>query len=235
MYKNDCLGCDYFYHAKINNMATKQDAAAKGSKSTKSTSGKITPKSDAAEDLRDFLVDGLKDLYWAESHLAKALPKMEKNATSPKLKSAIADHLEQTKNHIKRLEDAFKALGEKAEAEKCDAMEGLLKEGEGIMEETEIGAVRDAAIIAAAQKVEHYEIASYGTLRTYCQHLGEDEVRDLLEATLNEEKTCDELLTELAVSEINLDAMEEGDDEDEKEDEKADKSAKSNKTKSSKK
>lgn len=167
----------------------------------------IKPKSDAAENLREFLVDGLKDLYWAENHLSKALVKMEKNATSPKLKEAIANHKTETDEQITRLESVFESLGEKAKAVKCDAMEGLIKEGEGIMEETEPGAVRDAAIIAAAQKVEHYEIASYGTLATYCELLGEKEAKELLQKTLEEEKNCDVLLTKLAVSEINLDAV----------------------------
>ena len=170
------------------------------------TTGKIKPKKDAAEDLRDFLLDGLKDLYWAEKALVKNLPKMEKNATSPKLKKAIQNHLKETQNQVARLEDAFKAMGEKAKAQKCDAMDGLLKEAESIMEETEPGAIRDAAIIAAAEKVEHYEIASYGTMATYAKLLGEKEVKKLLGATLDEEKTCDKDLTKLATSEINLKA-----------------------------
>lgn len=184
-------------------------STAKKSAPAKTQAGKVAPKSDAAENLREFLIDGLKDLYWAEKHLSKALVKMEKNATSEKLKKGIADHKAQTDNHIVRLEEVFKTLGEKAQAVKCDAMEGLLKEGEGIMEETEPGAVRDAAIIAAAQKVEHYEIASYGTLASYCHHLQEEEAMNLLHDTLEEERECDELLTSMAVSEINIDAIEE--------------------------
>lgn len=168
--------------------------------------GKVAPKADAANQLKDFMVDGLKDLYWAEKALVKNLPKMAKNATSKKLKDAVNGHLEETKGQVKRLEDAFKALKLKAEAVKCDAMDGLLKEAEGILEETEPGAVRDAGIIAAAQKVEHYEIASYGTLATYAKLLGEKEVLNLLLATLSEEKNCDKDLTKLAKSEINLKA-----------------------------
>ena len=169
-------------------------------------SGKIKPEKDAAEDLRDFLIDGLKDLYWAEQALVKNLPKMAKNATSPKLKAAIEKHLGETKNQVSRLESAFKAMNEKPKAVKCDAMDGLLKEAESIMKETEPGAVRDAAIIAASQKVEHYEIASYGTMATYAKLLGEKEVKNLLGETLTEEKTCDKDLTKLAVSEINIKA-----------------------------
>jgi len=168
--------------------------------------GKIAAKADAADQLKDFMVDGLKDLYWAEKALVKNLPKMAKNATSKKLKNAVKDHLADTKNQVKRLESAFKFLNLKPEAVKCDAMDGLLKEAVSIMEETEPGAVRDAAIIAAAQKVEHYEIASYGTLATYAKLLGENKVMNLLLETLKEEKTCDKDLTKLAKSEINMKA-----------------------------
>ncbi|MBW7676358.1 YciE/YciF ferroxidase family protein [Chryseobacterium chendengshani] len=181
-----------------NNTSTKSKPSA--------STGKIKAKSDAAENLRDFLIDGLKDLYWAETHLSKALVKMEKNATSPKLKEAINNHKTETDEQVSRLEQVFEALGEKAKAVKCDAMDGLIKEGEGIMEETEAGAVRDAGIIAAAQKVEHYEIASYGTLVSYCKLLQEEEAMNILQSTLDEEKNCDTLLTELAISEINLEA-----------------------------
>ena len=173
---------------------------------TKTSTGKIAPKKDAADQLKDFMIDGLKDLYWAEKALVKNLPKMAKNATSRKLTTAVKDHLEETKGQVKRLEDALKALKLKPEAVKCDAMDGLLKEAVSIMEETEPGAVRDAAIIAAAQKVEHYEIASYGTMATYAKLLGEKEVLKLLLETLKEEKTCDKDLTKLAKSEINMKA-----------------------------
>ena len=165
------------------------------------TAGKVAPKADAADKLKDFMVDGMKDLYWAEKALLKNLPKMAKNDTSKKLKDAVNGHLAETKNQVKRLEDAFKALKLKPEAVKCDAMDGLIKEAEGILEETEPGAVRDAAIIAAAQKVEHYEIASYGTIATYAKLLGQKEVLNLMLETLNEEKTTDKDLTKLAKSE----------------------------------
>ncbi len=168
--------------------------------------GKVAPKKDAAEKLKDFMIDGMKDLFWAEKALVKNLPKMSKNATSKKLKEGINKHLDETKDQVKRLEDAFKALKLKPEAVKCDAMDGLLKEAEGILEETEPGAVRDAAIIAAAQKVEHYEIASYGTLATYAKLLGQKDVLKLMLETLAQEKNCDKDLTKLAKSEINLKA-----------------------------
>lgn len=201
--------------AKKSTTAGKSSSKATSSKTTKSdststkkesSSGKVKAKSDAAENLREFLVDGLKDLYWAEKALVKNLPKMAKNATSPKLQEAINKHLSETENQVTRLEDAFQAMGEKAKAQKCDAMAGLLEEAEGIMKETEAGPVRDAAIIAAAQKVEHYEIASYGTMATYAKLLGETEALNLLKATLSEEKNCDTDLTKLATSEINIKA-----------------------------
>lgn len=172
----------------------------------KTTNGKVAAKADAADKLKDFMVDGMKDLYWAEKALVKNLPKMAKNATSKKLKDAINLHLEETSEQVNRLEAAFKALKLKPEAVKCDAMDGLIKEAAGILEETEPGAVRDAGIIAAAQKVEHYEIASYGTLATYAKLLGNKEVMELMLTTLREEKACDKDLTKLAKSEINLKA-----------------------------
>lgn len=190
----------------------KKETASKDAKTPKSSStkpttkDKVAPKSDAAEKLKDFFVDGLKDIFWAEQALVKNLPKMEKNATAPELKKAVADHLEQTKGQVERLKEVFKSVGEKAEAVKCDAMEGLLEEAEGILEETEPGAVRDAAIIAAAQKVEHYEIASYGTLATYANLLGMKDAAKLLHTTLEEEKKCDSDLTVLAETKINIEA-----------------------------
>jgi|SRR5690606_35346952 ferritin-like metal-binding protein YciE len=170
---------------------------------TMATDKKIKAKEDAAKDLQELFEDGLKDIYWAEKALSKALPKMEKNATSAALKDAIKSHLEETKTHITRLEEAFKSIGQKAEAEKCDAMEGLLEEGEGIMEETEPGVVRDAGIIAAAQKVEHYEIATYGTLAAFAKVLGHKDALKLLLETLEEEKACDEKLTGIADTNLN--------------------------------
>jgi ferritin-like metal-binding protein YciE len=168
----------------------------------------VKAKSDAAKGLRDLFIDGLKDIYWAEKALTKAIPKMIKNASDEDLVEALNDHLEVTKMHVTRLEEVFSAIGEKATAEKCDAMEGLIKEAEGIMEETEMGPVRDAGIIAAAQKVEHYEIASYGTLSAFASTLGEDEAASLLEETLAEEKEADEKLSEVASSTVNGEAAE---------------------------
>lgn len=179
----------------------KKDASAKKSTTTKKTtskSSKAPAKQDAATDLKDFFEDALKDIYWAEKALTKALPKMEKNATHPELKKAIATHLEETQVHIKRLEECFKSLGLKPEAKKCDAMQGLLDEGKSIMEETKPGAIRDVGIIAASQKIEHYEIATYGSLAAYAKVLKEKTCLNNFLTTLKEEKNCDALLSKIA-------------------------------------
>ncbi|RYY37797.1 MAG: ferritin-like domain-containing protein [Sphingobacteriaceae bacterium] len=171
-------------------------------------STKTSPAAEPA--LLELFKDGIMDIYWAENHLVKALPKMIKAATSAKLKTTIEDHLEQTKTHVSRLEQVFELLGEKAIAKKCDAMEGLSKEGEGIVESTEAGtATRDVGIILASQKVEHYEIATYGGLTQLAKTLGLDEVAELLYQTLTEEKTADQLLTDVAESDVNYKASEE--------------------------
>lgn len=176
-------------------MATKTTTA-------KSASAVRTPEQEDA--LKELFIDELKDIYWAEQHLVKALPKMIKGATSDELKQTITDHLEQTKNHVTRLESAFESIGEKAKAVKCEAMAGLLKEADELLEETDKGTeVRDVAIISASQKVEHYEIASYGTMRTLAGVLGFTEVQKILDETLAEEKNADSLLTQVAESYVN--------------------------------
>ncbi len=169
--------------------------------------GKITPKKNAAKQLEDLFEDSLKDIYWAEKALTKAIPKMQKNATSQELKDALGNHLEETKNHVTRLEECFEAMGKKAQAKKCDAMEGLLEEGNGIMEETEPGPVRDAGIISASQKIEHYEIATYGTLAAFAKVMDEKKCLKNLLATLEEEKKADEKLTDIADTNLNSEAM----------------------------
>lgn len=161
--------------------------------------------------LEKYFSDSLKDIYWAEKALTKALPKMEKAATTEELKTAISDHLEQTKGHISRLEQVFEILGKKAQAKKCDAMEGILKEGESIVEETEDGSMtRDVGIIMASQKVEHYEIATYGGLISLAQTLGLEDAAGLLTETLEEEKETDAGLSEIAENNINWQAEQEG-------------------------
>lgn len=180
--------------------------SASPSKKSSATVQKVSAKKGAAKDLKDLFVDAMKDIYWAEKALTKALPKMHKNATDAKLKKAIESHIVETDNHVKRLEENFKSLKLKAVAKKCDAMQGLLDEGKGIMEETQPGAVRDAGIIAASQKIEHYEIASYGTLAAYAKVLDERTSLKNLLATLKEEKNCDELLTQIADTTLNTKA-----------------------------
>lgn len=174
-------------------MSTTQKASANG----------VKAKSGAAKDLRELFIDGLKDIYWAEKEITKALPKMIKNASTEKLQTALEDHLAETENQISRIEEVFEMIDEKAVAKKCDAMAGIIEEGEEIMEETESGKVRDAGIIAAGQKVEHYEIASYGTLIAWAEELGLDDAADVLNETLEEEKSADEKLSDIATSSIN--------------------------------
>jgi ferritin-like metal-binding protein YciE len=156
--------------------------------------------------------DELKDIYWAERALTTAIPKMISKASSPELSQALENHLAETEEHVTRLEQVFAVLGKEASAKKCEAMAGLIKEAEQLMEESDEGVMRDAAIISAAQKVEHYEIASYGTLRTFAETLGLDEAVGILESTLEEEKNADLILTEVAVSAVNLEAAAEAED-----------------------
>ena len=154
---------------------------------------------DATSGLQDLLVDSIKDVYWAENHLVKTLPKMQSAAASEELQTAIANHLEQTKQHVLRLEEVFTLLGERKQAKKCDATEGITKEGEGIIEDTDTGTIaRDTGIIMASQKVEHYEIATYSGIIQLATKLGYTNVAALLTQTLTEEKETSDLLTQLA-------------------------------------
>ena len=159
--------------------------------------------------LQELLIEELRDIYHAEGQLLKALPKMAKAATSERLKEAFERHLEETETHVERLEQVFESMGEPVKGKKCKAMEGLLEEGKEIMEEHAESPLLDAALICAAQKVEHYEIASYGTVCTWAELLGLEEVSGLLRETLDEEKTTDETLTEIAESDINTEAVQE--------------------------
>ena len=153
--------------------------------------------------------DELKDIYWAEKALTKAIPKMIKNATSFELIDMLTNHLAETENQVIRLEQVFASIDMKASGIKCAAMEGLIKEAGEIMESCEPGAMRDAGIISAGQKVEHYEIATYGTLRQFAETLGLQEAVELLQATLDEEKAADEKLSEVAMQAINVEAAQE--------------------------
>jgi ferritin-like metal-binding protein YciE len=159
------------------------------------------------EDLRELFVDELRDILSAEKQLLKALPKMAKAATSAKLRQGFEKHLGQTETHVARLEQVFESVGETARAKTCKAMKGLVEEGAEVIEEDAEPDVKDAALIAAAQKVEHYEIATYGTLITWAKLLGEGKAAKLLGQTLAEEKSTDEKLTELAESEVNAEAV----------------------------
>jgi ferritin-like metal-binding protein YciE len=167
------------------------------------------------ESLRELYIDELKDLYSAEKQLVKALPKMVKNATSPELKQAFQDHLAKTETHVERLEQIFESLEASPRGKKCVGMEGLIEEANELIGEDADEDVLDAGLISKAQHVEHYEMAGYGTVRTYALTLGESEHAELLEETLNEEKEADELLTQLAESSINIEAASGDEDSDE--------------------
>jgi ferritin-like metal-binding protein YciE len=156
--------------------------------------------------LRDLFIDTLRDVYHAEGQLVKALPKMAKTANNPDLAEAFESHLEETKGHVERLDRVFDAIGEKARGKKCEAMEGLIDEGKEWIDEDAEGDVMDAGLISAAQKVEHYEIATYGCLCTWAKQLSLDDAAELLGQNLDEEKAADEKLTALAESRINAQA-----------------------------
>jgi len=162
----------------------------------------------AKQALRELYVDELRDLYDAENRLVKALPKLAKEAESQELRSGIEEHLEQTRGHVDRLRQIFEAMGERPGGKKCAGMVGLIQEGDEMMDEEFEDGVKDAALISAAQRVEHYEIAAYGCVKTWAGLLGEKEAQGLLEQTLNEEKEADQKLTEIA-GEINVEAMSE--------------------------
>jgi len=185
----------------------KSNATANGKNAMNKQQPKNSNKENNHENdsrLEKFFQDELKDIYWAEQHLVKTLPKMVKAANAGELKSAFNEHLEVTKGHVSRLEEVFGILDQKPEAKKCEAMEGITKEGESIIEDTEDGtSTRDAGLILATQKVEHYEIATYGGLAQLAKTLGYYDVSDILEKTLSEEKEADEGLSELAEHTVN--------------------------------
>ena len=172
------------------------------------------------QNLRELYIDELKDLYNAENQLVKALPKMAKAANSGELRSGFEEHLEQTKGHVQRLEQIFEMLGESPKGKKFKGMEGLIEEGSEMIEEDFEGSVKDAGLIGAAQRVEHYEIAGYGTVKAFAETLGENEHVSLIEQTLQEEKDTDKKLTELA-EQINSQATSEGESAEEEEESEA--------------
>jgi ferritin-like metal-binding protein YciE len=171
-----------------------------------SQNGSLSLETAKASQLMELFEDGLKDIYWAEKELTKAIPKMIKNATSKDLINALENHLTETEDQVVRLDKVFKSIGKRSAVEKCDAMEGLIKEAEEVMKSCETGVMCDAGIISAAQKVEHYEIAAYGTLRQFAETLGLIEAESLLEKTLNEEKAADQKLSQVAKKAINIEA-----------------------------
>lgn len=194
--------------------ATKKSAPAAKKSTGNSRSSTATSQPSQNTMLEKFVVDMLKDIYYAEKQLLKAIPKMQKAATTQQLKDAFATHIEQTKEQVSRLEQAFEMMGKRAAGKKCDAMEGLISESQSIIEETEKGSMtRDVALIIAAQKVEHYEIASYGGLVQLAKTLGMEDMAELLGETLQEEKDTDVLLTSIAENDINLQAEEEEESE----------------------
>ena len=188
-----------------NSAGSKTSATSHKSNSSNGSSAK-----DDHSKLEEFFVEQLKDMYWAEKHLVKALTKMQKAATTEELQQAFEDHRAATEEHAMKLEQVFEIMGKKPQAKKCEAMEGLIKEGESIIEETDEGtATRDAALIIAAQKVEHYEIASYGGLVQLANTMQQSDAASLLEQILQEEKDTDVLLTEIAENDINWEAEQE--------------------------
>ena len=182
----------------------------KAKKTTNKSSKNTSMRSINDSMLQNFFEDEIKDIYYAEKHIIKTLPKMIKAATSPELQEAFKEHLDVTKSHLTRLEQVFEILGKKPQAKKCDAIEGITKEGANIIEETQEGtATRDVGLILAAQKVEHYEISTYGGLAQLATTLGLEDVANLLIATLDEEKEADTLLSEIAENNVNYNAAEE--------------------------
>ena len=171
----------------------------------------------ALDSLQSLFLDELKDVYHAEKQLVRALPRMAKAASSPQLRQAFTNHLRETEGQVRRLERVFKEIGQTPRAKKCEGMAGLVEEGKKILEEDGEPAVIDAALIAAAQRVEHYEIAAYGCLRTYAQLLGLNAAAQLLEQNLNEEEAADEKLNALAEGGINQAAVSAGEEEEEEE------------------
>ena len=184
--------------------------------------------------MQDLFIEQLKDLYSAEKQLVQALPKMAKAATTPELVQAITDHLGQTQNHVSRLEQCFEHLNASSRGKRCKGMEGLIEEGKETIEEEGEGVVKDAGLIAAAQRVEHYEISGYGTAKTMASLLGLDDVADLLDETLGEEEEADKLLSQIAMDQVNPQALSVGngggmEQEDESEGEEMEKPSRSSK------
>lgn len=193
--------------------ASRSGGSSRSTATARKSSASATAQKSDETMLRELFVEELRDIYWAEKHLTKALPKMRKAATSQELASAFEEHAIVTEAQIERIEQVFEILESPARAKKCEAMEGLVKEALSLLEELPKGTmVRDAGLIIAAQKVEHYEIAAYGSLVQLAKTMGENEISAILQETLDEEKETDQLLTELAISGINIAADGESED-----------------------
>lgn len=191
--------------------SSSRNGSIKDSMDNRSSKGSSRKSSMQSNQLMHLFEAELKDIYWAEKALTKAIPKMVKRCSEQELIDALNEHLEQTENQVTRLEQVFEALGKKPVAKKCEAMAGLIEEGEAVMDECEDGPMCDAGIIASAQKIEHYEIASYGTLRQFAKTLGLNEAAKYLDQTLKEEKNADTILTDIAVSVVNIEAADNSD------------------------
>lgn len=192
-------------------MATRTQTRTTGNSRSSATASRSNNKTKREEmpnsKFHKLFMDELKDIYWAEKNLVKALGKMQKAATSEELANAIVEHQEQTKEHVTRIEQIFEQMGQTPKAKKCEAMEGLIAEGQEVIDDTEEdSAVRDAGLIICAQKIEHYEIAAYGSLRTLAHRMGHEEAAQILQTTLDEEKETDSLLTQIAESSVNEEA-----------------------------
>jgi ferritin-like metal-binding protein YciE len=199
---------------RSNGRSAASGRSASGGRSAATKTPSRTKQSSVTDSkLEEFFVDELKDIYWAEKKLVKTLPKLQKAATSEQLKQAFGNHLSETEGHVERLEQAFEMLGQRAQAKKCDAMEGITEEGASVIEDTDAGtATRDVGLVMAGQKAEHYEIATYGGLIQIAKTLGHQDVARLLQQTLEEEKKTDQLLTGIAENGINYEASEEEQD-----------------------
>ncbi len=180
---------------------------ANSSKKQEENKNKVNAKSNTSHGLRDLFEVGLKDIYYAEKIMNKTLKKMVKNASSPELVNSLKNQIKETKEHVNRLEKIFEHNGIEPKGKKCDAMDGILKETKDLMNETDMGVVRDAVIIASDQKAKHYEIATYGTLHAFAKTLGEKQAANLLALNLDEDKKMDALLTGIAMASINRDAF----------------------------
>jgi len=199
---------------RSSNTSTTKSSGTTPAKRGQSSTGMESAQEQRHPMLEKFFIDELKDIYWAEKHLVKALGKLAKKATTEELQQAFVDHQAATEEHVERLEQVFEMFGKKAQAKKCEAMDGLSKEADSIVEDTEDGTMtRDVGLIIAAQKVEHYEIATYGSLVQLANTMNLSEIAEILEQTLEEEKETDELLTSIAENNINMEAETEGEEQ----------------------